>query len=264
VIDWPTVYVTAGVTLAIGLVLLAVGIPIARRAARRRKVLLWTYAQTNVVSGLGASVPGLERLQLWFDDQQITAASVSRVIIWNDGTQSIPGESNVSANPLCISLAEGVRLLDVRMTDFTDGAAGVTVTASPTESPVSGIVSFKFLNPGDGFVVQLIHSGKPEQGVVVRGTLDDVDGPTYVTPSRWFMRHLGPLYLSMAIAFALLYFYQPFPKGSNEELLFFLAVFFASIIVPLVVVRRWPGAFWRPPGKLKAYAPPPIPIPRRR
>jgi hypothetical protein len=264
VVDWATIGIGAAIALAITVAAVIIGIAYTRRAARRRKVLVWTFAQSNVVGGFGAALPGLERLKLLFDDQPIPAASVSRVIVWNEGTESIPGESNTNEDPLRVELVEGVKLLDARLVDSSEGAMGVSVAPNPSSEKAMGLISFKFLNADSGFVVQVIHSGKPEQGVAVRGTLQDVNGPIYVPAVRPFMRHLGPVYLSMVAAFAIVYFLDPFPKGSDAAQYFLLAVFLAAVILPLYVLRRWPALWWRPPGKLKDFAGDPIPQPRRR
>lgn len=264
-VDWASTL--AGV--AIGGVITVIGVVItilwSKKASNRRKLLLWTMSQSGVVGGFDQNIPGLEGLELRYKGSAIPAASVARLTIWNEGTQSIPNSALTAAKPLRIVLPEGARAVDARVVECTDGAVDVQVSPNDSEFTAERSLTFQYLNAGHGFVVQVIHTGPSEKGPGISGVLEDVEGPTYVYPVRRWVQQGGIFFIGIVAAFIVSVFWQPFPKGSTPETFVFVGVILLGMIVfPVTVYRLFPNILYRPPGKLGGYAAPPIPLPRRR
>jgi hypothetical protein len=155
---------------------------IGKQQARQKKLLVWTMSQSNVVTGPGQALPGLECLEIRCRGDAVPATNVARIILWADGTEAVPKAANLPENPLRIVLPDGVEALDVQPVKATDGAVGID--APPNPPAASGAtdrpITFTCLNTHSGFVIQVIHSGGQDKVPIVWGRLVDVTGPSYV------------------------------------------------------------------------------------
>lgn len=249
---WPLVTLVVG-----GLIALVVAIVIGRRVARRHKLLCWTVVQTTIVSGLNSKLSGLE---LRYRGNPIPSATLAVLTVWNAGTEAILHEALGTHDKLRVTVPEGVEVHDVSVVPVAGGAEGVVPAWSPSHPSTDFALTFDFINSETGFVIQVVHTGTPNQVVGLAGTLVDVPPLVKVAPARWYLDRIL-LYGCVVVGFAIGIFANPFPRGSNAQGEFLVLVgvglgFGVPILMAkLDVVDRLK---YSPPGILKEYAKPPV------
>jgi hypothetical protein len=245
---WPLVGIGAT-----ALVAAATGLLIGRRAEQRQKLLMWTVAQSTIVSGVGARLPGLE---LFYQGKAVPAASVARVVLWNSGSRAIKEDALRTMSPLRIVTPSSVEVRSVNVMHVTEGADSVHAIASG-ETPGGALnLDFRFLNPQAGFVVEIVHTGSLQTALRVEGTLVDVPPLVYVAPIRKYVASTA-IYGGLLIGGAVGIVLNPFPKESNAATAFlFGCLFLIGFGVPILLQRSGYIARWqrRPPGSLNSYA----------
>lgn len=147
---------------------------------KRTKEPFWAIRSHLLVEGYSTRFGGLD---VTFGGKSIENLSVARVLIWNNGNQTIDRTDLQTADRIHIALASPAKLLDVR----------VLATNSPSEfsciasSDTTATIDFEYLDRGQGAVVQLIHTGLSSKDVTVRGSAKGSRPPKQrrVTVYRW-------------------------------------------------------------------------------
>ena len=91
-----------------------------------------------------------------FEGGRVKRLSKAAIVLWNAGTEVLRGEDNVGDDPIRLSIAGGV-LLSHRVLKTTGNATQVGLTDRPAPNELK--FYYDYLNPGDGAVVELLHSG---------------------------------------------------------------------------------------------------------
>jgi hypothetical protein len=153
---------------AIGLVGIAmsiVGIPLAyflARRGRQRPDLRYALDFTVLLSpddGLAA-----QGLFLSFSGHPIRTVSRSYIAFWNHRGDTVRGSDIVPADPLCISIPEGEKILQARVLFRSRAQISFDLRINDDHSAV--LIEFDFLDAGDGAVVELVHEGIEEPLIV--------------------------------------------------------------------------------------------------
>ena len=81
------------------------------RKGRRYKALSYTVRSDRLIEKLSDR---FSKLKIIFGDEEIEALTVTRVALWNSGSESIRGEDIAKSDPLRIELAEATKLLNTK------------------------------------------------------------------------------------------------------------------------------------------------------
>jgi len=140
--------------------------------SRKLKVARYEVLSRTIVEDLTAKLDGLEVRYQQVPQQRIT---VSRVFVWNEGTDTIDTADLTPIDPLRVEFSEGAELLDARIVFQTYPAnqVRINVPALPSESktPTNLNISFDYLDHSDGAIVQLVHTGARSHKIVVKGKI---------------------------------------------------------------------------------------------
>ena len=116
---------------------------------------------TANIGGVGApDIPELaDKLAFLFNGEPVSSVTVTAIGVWNSGRAPILRSQLAHRSPLRIEVAEGSRLLQATVT----GVSAAHNDAKVAADPITGVVEidFEFLDEGDGFVVQVIHTAGP-------------------------------------------------------------------------------------------------------
>lgn len=91
-----------------------------------------------------------------FDGHPVPRLSASQFILWNSGKASISGSDVVSADPLRLEFDKNDEILKARVVRSTRDVNNSQVACEP-KSHIANL-TFDFMDPGDGVVVELIHT----------------------------------------------------------------------------------------------------------
>lgn len=111
-------------------------------------------------------------IEIRFKGQPVPRVTSTTVAFWNSGNQTIMGSQVVERDKLRLLLANHATVLQTVVVASTRKVVDPKVESIGQETV---IISFDFLDPGDGFAIFATHSGAPNDAVVA-GTLRGVRG----------------------------------------------------------------------------------------
>jgi hypothetical protein len=179
---------------AVSLAIAVLGVLIAiytYQRTRTKRVLVWARTHKTIIT----SKEGLNDLEIRFKSHLVKNVSITRLAVWNAGNTAIRADEIVEGNELRIAVAEGAQLLSDSIVNVTstDNALALTesvqvspdmvaqvqlapATDEPTKVehalvPMRVVLSFRFLEPGDGAVIQLITDSAVAKSVKLEGRL---------------------------------------------------------------------------------------------
>lgn len=123
----------------------------------------------HLIGGPEALLPG--EVTISFKDTPVPRLTSAVIVFWNAGRATIRGADIVESDPIRIIFPEGTHLLRDGVTSATRSVVAAKTNVSE-RSPNELFVSFDFLDPGDGLVIEVLHTGEerfPAMAGTVRG-----------------------------------------------------------------------------------------------
>jgi hypothetical protein len=124
-------------------------------------------AQANSLELVGPNAAFPSDLEFLFKGHKVPNVTLSRIPIWNIGNTTVKGDQITSSDPLRIITSAGSTILEATIRAYTRQVNGFTCTSRPVSNEIA--CQFDYLDPGDGALIQIIHTGNDELKVV--GTL---------------------------------------------------------------------------------------------
>jgi hypothetical protein len=128
-----------------------------------------------------------EHLKISYNDQPVQNLTVSKVVFWNDGLQTINKQDLVTVNPLRISALNDVRILDATILCANNSSSLFEVKVADDQK--AALMTFDYLDKNQGAVIQVIHSGTSSLDLMIVG---DVKGVRQFKlrrrPNKWVIR----------------------------------------------------------------------------
>jgi hypothetical protein len=167
---WSVDRTIATVGVAIAILGIAVGIALYYKGKKAKKPR-YDIKSNNVISGFKAkNVP----LEILYSGQKVENVTVSKVVFWNAGDDTLDQSDIASTDPVRIQVTEGCKVLDAKRI-YTKNKSNKIEIERQGESGV--LVKFEFIDKGEGAVIQLIHTGTSSNDVCVCGTIKGVGAP---------------------------------------------------------------------------------------
>lgn len=211
----------------------------------RRSIRASYYIRTDRLIGPMGSV--FEGLEIVYQGVSIHSFASSKVFLWNQGTEVIRRDDIAPAAPLAINLHAPERALNYEVVYCSSPYSKVGIEPQGDERL---LVSFDFLNPGDGCVLEILHRGdigslSMSGGIIGGGdirqtnplTKDEAQQVTFGI----FALVILPLYL-LAIVLPLRFGSPGFPPSINLGI--FAALALSIVVLHMVIwklVLRWSG-----------------------
>lgn len=149
--------------IAIGVIGIIISVVVAFLVKPRPR--LATQINTLELVGPNAVLP--DEIQFLFRGDPVPKVTMSRIAIWNVGNRTIQKAQVVEKDPLRITISEGSNILEPKVLKRTRDVNGVDCVVK--DKPNEAEFTFDYLDPKDGALVQLIHTGDDKVSVV--GTL---------------------------------------------------------------------------------------------
>ena len=109
-------------------------------------------------------------MEVLFEGKRVPALSVSRIAIWNAGTETLRGSDVAPRDPLCILHPSSADILKVKIIESSRTALEVALTATSADQN-SGQITFEFLDPGDGFLLEVVHTSTSVNTIGIAGSI---------------------------------------------------------------------------------------------
>jgi hypothetical protein len=160
------------------------------RKSLRVKGLCFSIKTENFIEGYSTR---FNDLTIRYKDKEIENLSVSKVLFWNNGNETIDRDDILTAFPLHIFAVDDVEILDVKVLDSNNVAS--RFTSSLSEDGKSAYLSFDYLDSQQGAVIQVIHTGTSPLSVYIHGHVKGVKEISY----KEVERGRGFLFISMSV-----------------------------------------------------------------
>lgn len=157
------------VSSAIGLVSLAVALIIYRASIIRARPV-YQRRGLRLIGGNDKALP--DEVEIRFRGQVVERLGKVYIVFWNSGTALLRGSDIIDNDPLRCECAKGSRILEARAVKITRPTTKFAVKLNPTV-PHSAIITFDYLDPGDGAIIELLHTAA-ERYPEIKGTIRGV------------------------------------------------------------------------------------------
>lgn len=150
------------------------------RLSREQLRLLYRFVDTELVET--KSDPS-DPIDIRFEDRSVPRVNKTLLYIWNSGRKTADGADIVASDPLRVALPDDTRVLRARLLRVTREVNGVAVHQ---EAVNEALISFDFLDPGDGATIEVLHTGGAVQRQL-KGTIKGIPGGVEEYSSADFM-----------------------------------------------------------------------------
>lgn len=141
-------------------------------AARKEPLMCESIASARVLGLPGATDYG-EHVAVTYRGEVIPQLSVATITIWNAGSATLGGDALVERDPLQVVVRGAGRMLDASIELDPKAACGCAIDLDVSR-PDAVRLRFDYLDPGDGFVVRVLHTAN-EPRVKIVGALRGVN-----------------------------------------------------------------------------------------
>ena len=122
--------------------------------SRRKTALAYQTSHVTLVGGRGPAFP--DEVEIRFSGTVVQRVTTTRVVLWNSGNQTVYGQNIVTLDPLRIELSADRTILKTEILREPKKVNGWKVTET---SPSHLRLEFDYLEPRDGLVLKVTHSG---------------------------------------------------------------------------------------------------------
>ena len=137
------------------------------RWQKREKSPRFAQRSVNLIANATTAYPNLQ-VHYKGHGQDLDNLSVAIFAFWNAGRETIRGADITSADPLVIRPREGVTLLGASLIASNNIVSNVKCEYNKNHGRV--VMTFEYLDQDQGFVVELLHTGRNKDDVMLTGT----------------------------------------------------------------------------------------------
>ena len=178
-----------------------------------------------------------ENLRVTYERKPVENLTISKVLFWNAGRETITKTDLDTINPLRIVAKDKTRLLDVKVLVSNHDASRIDVR--PDKRKNCAFLKFDYLDHTDGAVLQVVHTGKSSGDLEISGDIRGVRRIHQVAKSPGWVRVLRRMNTS---------------PGNNRTFTLVLAWF--NLAFGVFAILRGAASFFAPPQ----YQPPGPPM----
>lgn len=136
------------------------------RKSRKEKLPRYDMRSNALVRELKSSFPSL---QVLYGGQQVQNLTVTRVILWNAGRETIRDDDVPKNAPIMILPITGSSILDAKITQNNNEPSNFKL--APDASGYR--FTFEYMDKNHGIVAQVIHTGKDGNDLRIDGTIKE-------------------------------------------------------------------------------------------
>lgn len=115
------------------------------------------------------NITNLNGLEILFKNQRVQTLTVSKVLFWNHGFDTIEKGDIVLSDPLRIEASPDVQILDTSIVQTNNPSSKFLLKRNAKKSSVELI--FDYLDKDNGVIIQVIHTGKSSNNINFMGKI---------------------------------------------------------------------------------------------
>ena len=97
----------------------------------------------------------ISKLKIFYDNNQISDLTMSKVVIWNSGKHAIKNEDIPKNSPLQINISSNARVLNYEISGMVNKANGYVIE----DDCQKFIIRFDYIGSKEGIIIDLLHTG---------------------------------------------------------------------------------------------------------
>ncbi len=125
------------------------------------------------------SAPKNDHIKVLYDNNQVPRVTQSFIWLWREGRGTVRGTDVTSMDPVAVNVPNTVRILDVSILAQTEDTNKVEIVRDPL-AETRAVVTFEYLDPRQGAVIEVLHTGEGPDATTVSGTIMGI--PRGITP----------------------------------------------------------------------------------
>ena len=131
--------------------------------SKKNKTPYYLIKSFNIISeSLGNKIKDIEIL---LKGEKISNLTVSKIVLWNGGNETINRIDIPDSTKFKIRTKEMIKIYDIEIIDNSDSAINCSIISVPNEH----ILDFDFLDPNQGFIIKVTHSGINSDDLIISG-----------------------------------------------------------------------------------------------
>lgn len=132
--------------------------------SKRIKTISYSSRSITVID----AIPNDNRLELIFSEKKLKRLVLTKLVIWNSGNETINLIDFYVSNPFVISFKDPETILETYLIYEEDKIDGFALN----KNNMGDIqINFNRIDPGQGFLVQIMHEGSAEEWISVKGCI---------------------------------------------------------------------------------------------
>lgn len=148
------------------------------RLSRRQALAAFQIRSLRLLGHEPEKLP--QDVEVRFQGKRVPRLTKSFIVFWNAGQATITGQDVVASDPLRVLCEEDAEVLSATSARVTRPVINFQAHPSTHGANVT-LLTFDFLDPGDGAVVEVLHTGSARASIA--GTIKGIPaGPIYFGP----------------------------------------------------------------------------------
>jgi hypothetical protein len=143
---------------------------------KREKDPCYSVDEVNLIRGYSSI---FRDLKIRYKRKPIENLTITKLVFWNNGMETIDGADIQTTHPLMIFALEDGVMLDIKLLKSTNLANNFSTVLD--EKGRFALLFFDYLNSKDGAVIQVIHTGISIVNLVITGEIKGVRKIQYKT-----------------------------------------------------------------------------------
>jgi hypothetical protein len=167
-----------GLGFILGLISLILGYIFYREGLRLKKPF-WNIRSNNLVQDFSSA---LSDLTIAYKGEKVENITISRIIFWNGGKDTINASDIPRTDPLKIVATANNVLLDIQLLSTNSAPSSFSVSLQPDKT--CALLNFEYLDYSQGAILQIIHTGTSSSHLSIVGTVKGTKvRKKYLTPA---------------------------------------------------------------------------------
>lgn len=206
--------------------------------SRRERRPVFRLRSFPLIEGRVTQVPAL---RITFADRPIDDLVLTRVALWNRGSEPIEPANMAATEPFRLVINSPAILLGARIVHAANPANGFSVDSDFSANVVT--IGFEYFQRDEGIVVEVYHTGASQTSVSLHGTVKGARPLQHFTADHYTRSITRPLNEVMER-------WTPKRKGPQTAFVMIALPFivvFMLVLVPFALVDYLSTTFQRPP-----------------
>jgi hypothetical protein len=144
----------------------------------KAKEPVYSIKSNNLISG---SASTLDNLNISYKKRKVKNLTVSKILIYNRGAETIHRQDIATINPIKIS-SETCTILDASVLQVNNSANVFKVILEKGSQNI--FIDFDYLDKNQGAVIQVVHTGFASENIGLYGDIKGVQKPIQISPDQ--------------------------------------------------------------------------------